>query len=82
MNATVQLDRTPAADRCQGTELARTGHRWSPGAITTIVKNEAYTGALVWGRRSVTEAVKVEDAWTPIIDRETFAAANAGSENP
>ena len=49
------------------------GKRWVGSAVLRILHNEAYTGTLVWGLRSSEEPLKVENAWPPIIDKETFA---------
>ena len=49
------------------------GKRWVGSAVLRILHNEAYVGTLVWGQRSSDEPVKVNNAWPPIIDKETFA---------
>jgi site-specific DNA recombinase len=51
------------------------GKRWVGSAVLRILHNEAYTGTLVWGQRSSEEPLKVENAWPPIVDKETFAGA-------
>ena len=48
------------------------GEKWSKNNIQSILKNEAYTGTLVWGRRSKKDLIRVPDAWPTIIDRELF----------
>ncbi len=57
--------------------LTPRGKRWGKTTVHKILTNEAYTGTLVWGRTSKnsgkTEPIRVEGAWEPIVDRETFA---------
>ena len=52
------------------------GKRWCKTSIYHILTSEVYTGTLVWGRRSrdgkETDPVRVENAWLPIVDKETF----------
>jgi len=50
------------------------GKGWIKTTIHNILCNEAYTGALVWGKSSVKKLVpvRVDNAWTAIIDKETF----------
>jgi DNA invertase Pin-like site-specific DNA recombinase len=48
------------------------GKRWAGTSIYRILRNEAYVGTLVWGKRNSTDSVKVEDAWPAIIDRKSF----------
>ena len=57
-----------------------TGKKWGTTSIEKIVHNEAYTGALVWGKRPRTQGAKnrfaplrIEDAWAPLIDQTVFA---------
>ncbi|MFC1994721.1 recombinase family protein [Chloroflexota bacterium] len=56
--------------------LAPRGKRWGKTTLHKILINEAYTGTLVWGHTSKSSQkvppVRVEDAWEPIVDRETF----------
>ena len=55
------------------------GKRWGRTTVHKILTNEAYCGTLVWGGRqehaaihSNLPAVRVENAWPAIIDKETF----------
>ncbi len=54
---------------------------WSKTAVYDILKNETYTGVLIWDRekrRSINRdlpPIRVENAWPPIIDPETFKRA-------
>jgi hypothetical protein len=56
--------------------LAPRGKRWGKTTLHKILINEAYTGTLVWGRTSKNSQkappIRVEDAWEPIVDRDTF----------
>jgi len=61
-----------------------TGKKWGATSIEKIVHNEAYTGALVWGKRPRTQGAKnrfaplrTEDAWAPLIDQTLFAQVQA-----
>ena len=47
---------------------------WSKSTLHKILTNEVYTGVLVWGRNSTRDlpSIRVENAWTAIIDRSTF----------
>jgi len=53
------------------------GKGWGKTTIHGILVNEAYTGTLVWGRTSKSSQklppIRIEDAWEPIVDRETFS---------
>jgi DNA invertase Pin-like site-specific DNA recombinase len=53
------------------------GKKWGKTTLHKILVNEAYTGTLVWGRTSKNSQksppIRVEDAWEPIVDRETFS---------
>jgi site-specific DNA recombinase len=53
------------------------GKRWVGTAIHRILKNEAYVGTLVWGKRNGTDPVRVENAWPAITDRDTFDKVGA-----
>lgn len=53
--------------------------KWGKTTINAILKNEAYTGTLIWGQFTQKHAngkdlplIRVENAWTAIVDRETF----------
>lgn len=50
----------------------RNGKKWSSTGIYTLLTNEAYCGTLLWGKRSRTDLIRVENAWPAIVDRETF----------
>jgi site-specific DNA recombinase len=61
-----------------------TGKKWGATSIEKIVHNEAYTGALVWGKRSRTQGAKnrfaplrTEDAWPALIDQTLFTQVQA-----
>ncbi|MDD5511190.1 MAG: recombinase family protein [Dehalococcoidales bacterium] len=56
-----------------------TGSYWGKTTVHKVLTNEAYAGTLVWGGRpghpairSGEPPVRVEGAWEPIIDKETF----------
>jgi site-specific DNA recombinase len=56
-----------------------TGRRWRKTTVHKILNNEAYCGTLVFGGRPSHPAirsgeppVRVENAWQPIIDKDTF----------
>ena len=63
----------------------RTGRPWSKTTIHKVLRNEAYTGVLLWGREKKRKLgggnglppVRVEGAWQPIIDRETLEKVQA-----
>ncbi len=50
------------------------GKGWIKTTVLKILKNEAYTGTLVWGRTSKRKLslIRVENAWPAIINRDTF----------
>ncbi|MBA7695809.1 hypothetical protein ES703_104448 [subsurface metagenome] len=55
------------------------GERWGRVTVHKVLTNEAYCGTLVWGGRpghpairSGEPPVRVENAWSAIIERETF----------
>ncbi len=64
---------------------SRTGKKWGTTSIEKILHNEAYTGTLVWGRRTKNHGQagnsallqRTEDAWPAIVDRATFSQAQA-----
>ena len=64
---------------------SRTGKKWGTTSIEKILHNEAYTGTLVWGRRTKNHGQagnsallqRTEDAWPAIVDRVTFTQAQA-----
>ena len=52
------------------------GKRWYKGTLHYVLRNEAYTGAAVWGKASKGEKaqdpVRVEGAWPALVSRELF----------
>ncbi len=50
------------------------GNSWGKTTIHKILTNEAYTGTLVWGRRSIRNLppIRLENAWPAIVDHDTF----------
>lgn len=58
--------------------ITRKKNQWSKTAVHKVLKNEAYTGVLIWDRQKLRTIsndlppIRVDNAWTPIIDRETF----------
>ena len=52
------------------------GKRWYKGTLHYVLRNEAYTGAAVWGKTSKSEEaqdpVRVGGAWPALISRELF----------
>ena len=55
-----------------------TGKLWSKNGVHIILRNEVYTGALVWGTRAKdkTPPVRVEDAFPPIVSQAQFRRVN------
>lgn len=59
----------------------RKNKRWSKTSVATVLKNEVYLGTLIWGEVSTNHnpnrlpVIRVENAWTPIMDPETFKKA-------
>ncbi len=55
-----------------------TNKGWSKTTVFKIVLNEAYTGTLVWGVNTNRDQlpIRVENAWPPIIEKETFRQAH------
>ena len=62
------------------------GRPWYPGVIYTLLRNEKYTGTLVWGRRSgklrtapiripPDQWIRVPDAFPAIVEKEIFERA-------
>ena len=51
-----------------------TGRLWSKDGVHIILRNETYTGALVWGTnaKDKAEPVRVENAFPAIVSREEF----------
>ena len=64
---------------------SRTGKKWGTTSIEKILHNEAYTGTLVWGRRTKNHGragnnallQRTEDAWPAIVDWATFTQVQA-----
>ena len=56
----------------------RNGGRWAKNTIHKMLTNEAYVGALVWGKgaRDKAPPVRVDDAFPAIVTREEFEHAN------
>ena len=57
----------------------RKNKKWSKTSVHTILKNEVYTGVLIWGQLAKKRNggnhlphIRVEDAWPTIVGRETF----------
>ncbi len=52
------------------------GKRWYKGGLHYVLRNEAYTGAAVWGKTSkdgqAADPVRIEGAWPALISRELF----------
>ena len=52
------------------------GKRWYKGTLHYVLRNEAYTGAAVWGKASkgekAQEPVRVEGAWPALVSRDLF----------
>ncbi len=55
-----------------------TGRLWSKNGVHIILRNEAYTGALVWGANSKDKAepVRVEKAFPAIVSKAQFKRVN------
>ena len=55
------------------------GKLWSNNAVNFILRNEVYTGTLVWGAKAKDEAdpVRVEDAFPAIVSRAQFRRVNS-----
>ena len=55
-----------------------TGKLWSSTGVNFILRNEVYTGTLVWGAKSKDEAdpVRVEDAFPAIVPKAQFQSVN------
>ncbi len=56
----------------------RNGGRWAKNTIHKMLTNEAYAGALVWGKgaRDKAPPVRVDDAFPAIVTRAEFEHAN------
>ena len=59
----------------------RAGNRWGKSSIYRILKNETYTGTMVWNKDGDSayagdEPIRVEDCYPQIIDKETYREVN------
>ena len=56
-----------------------TGKLWSKNGVQIILRNETYTGALVWGTKAKDKAepVRVEKAFPAIVSRDDFERVSA-----
>ncbi len=68
--------------------LTSTGHRWGKTTVHKVLTNEAYCGTLVFGGRPGHAAirtgeppVRIENAWQPIIDKDTFRQVQSVMSN-
>ncbi len=54
------------------------GKRWSKNTVHCILRNEVYTGTLIWGTsgKSNAEPVRVEKAFTAIVSKTRFRRVN------
>jgi site-specific DNA recombinase len=57
----------------------RKNKKWSKTSVSVVLKNEVYTGTLIWGEFTKNHnggtrlpVIRVDNAWPPIIDRNTF----------
>ena len=62
----------------------RRNYEWGKTTVHKVLKNEAYTGVLLWGQQPTNgnngnrpPHIRVEGAWPVIIDRETFENVQA-----
>ena len=61
--------------------LTNLGKTWSKNHVYYILKNEVYTGVLLWNKRTRNvenkpdEIVRIENSHEPIVDRKTFLKA-------
>ena len=56
-----------------------TGKLWSNNAVNFILRNEVYTGTLIWGAKAKDEAdpVRVEEAFPAIVSKAQFRRVNS-----
>ena len=56
-----------------------TGKLWSNNAVNFILRNEVYTGTLVWGAKAkeATDLVRVEEAFPAIVSKAQFRRVNS-----
>lgn len=63
--------------------FTKKGTRWGTTSVHNVLRNEAYAGVLVWGRRRRRHSaskngpppIRTEGAWHGIVDRDTFGEA-------
>ncbi len=63
----------------------RAGNKWGKTSVHNILRNEAYAGVLTWDMRRRRHngggdppvPIRIEDAWPPIVGKETFEQAQA-----
>ena len=58
------------------------GKKWCKTSVNGIISNEVVTGTLVWGnkgKRKDISSVRVDNAWIPIVNNETYQKAQAMS---
>ncbi|MFC1869777.1 recombinase family protein [Chloroflexota bacterium] len=62
----------------------RKNKKWSKTSVSTVLNNEVYTGTLIWGEFTRNQnggnrlpVIRVDDAYPPIVDRDTFARVRA-----
>ncbi len=55
-----------------------TGKLWSSNGVNLLLKNEVYTGTLVWGTKAKDKAepVRVEDAFPAVVSRSQYQLVN------
>jgi len=66
----------------------RKNNMWSKTSVHKVLKNEAYTGVLIWDKQKLRQIaagsgsppIRVEGAWSPIIAKETFDQVQAKLE--
>ena len=65
-----------------GRGITNRGRRWQKNVVHYLLTNEAYTGTAVWGVKSKDEKnpepVRVENAWSALVSRETFDLVQQG----
>jgi site-specific DNA recombinase len=60
----------------------RKNNGWSKTSVNTVLRNEVYTGTLIWGEftknhngGSRLPVIRIDNAWPAIVDRDTFDKA-------
>jgi len=64
---------------------SRTGKKWGATSVEKILHNEAYTGTMVWGKRTKnpsqiingTVPLRTEGAWPALVDKAIFTQVQA-----